>query len=375
LEGTLKKQLLTTTALVVAGALATSGAALAQKKSSRPSLSIGGHFEAGIGAVDDNGNGANGRHIGVDVFNDSELRFDGRVTLDNGIRIRSRTEMDFDTDDGGVDEASLTISGGFGSLVIGGNDAAAQSITTGALGHWATNVGQNTAFDVADWVETPAGHAASTVNRVDAGDGDASKFTYFTPTMNGLMLGISYIPSSNQGNNSAPESHSSAAYEGYSAGLRYRRKVGNAGIDARVGYVSLHEPGTGVNQERPGGVGGGLIVDVGNIRAAFGYTHDYNLSAETAATNSGDESYDFGLRYTAGRNAFSLGYMQVSDEATKALTAEEQSNVGMLSYRRTLGPGVQYRLNFMWAEYEGETAGSTDDNDGIALVTSVRIAF
>ena len=47
----------------------------------------------------------------------------------------------------------------------------------------------------------------------------------------------------------------------------------------------------------------------------------------------------------------------------------------MISYRRDLGPGVQYRLNLMYADYEGETVGSADDNEGIALTTSVRLAF
>jgi hypothetical protein len=46
-----------------------------------------------------------------------------------------------------------------------------------------------------------------------------------------------------------------------------------------------------------------------------------------------------------------------------------------LGNRRDLGPGVQYRLNFMWADYDGEASGSADDNDGIAVTTSVRVAF
>jgi len=42
---------------------------------------------------------------------------------------------------------------------------------------------------------------------------------------------------------------------------------------------------------------------------------------------------------------------------------------------RRVGPGVQYRLHYMWADYSGENLGSADDNEGMALTTSVRLAF
>lgn len=47
----------------------------------------------------------------------------------------------------------------------------------------------------------------------------------------------------------------------------------------------------------------------------------------------------------------------------------------MVSYRRDLAAGVQYRLNLIYADYQGGDVGSADDNEGIALTTSVRLAF
>jgi len=372
----LKKQLMATTALVVASALATSGAALAQKKSSRPSLSIGGWYEAVLGAVDDNENGANGQHIGFDVHHDSEVHFKGSAKLDNGIRIRTRMEIETDTDNaGGVDESYVNISGGFGQLRLGAEDGAGHLLTTGTLGHWATNVASSLAFETQKWIDPPAGHAAGAVNRLDIGGGDDSKLTYFTPRIEGLTLGVSYMPSFQGNNNSAPESVSSNEFEGYQAALRYQRKFGKAAITVAAGYASIHEQGDGRNQERPGGFAGGIIIDYGNFRGSFGYTHEWNLTAETAATNGGNESFDTGIRYRMGRNHFSLGYMDVENEGLRANEANDTTNMGMLSYRRDLGPGVQYRLNFMWADHEGEVVGSTDDNDGVALTTGIRVAF
>ena len=80
----MKKQLMAATALVAAGMLAVSGAALAQKKASKPVLKLGGYFEAILGAINDDLDKGDLRHVGVDVQQDAEIFFKGSVTLDNG---------------------------------------------------------------------------------------------------------------------------------------------------------------------------------------------------------------------------------------------------------------------------------------------------
>ncbi|MDE0796678.1 MAG: porin, partial [Alphaproteobacteria bacterium] len=84
----MKKQLLVTTALVTAGAFALSGAALAGK----PKLELGGHAEQifGVGNNADDFDARVGQRAGFDVHSDSEIHFNGSVTLDNGIKIRTR---------------------------------------------------------------------------------------------------------------------------------------------------------------------------------------------------------------------------------------------------------------------------------------------
>ena len=47
----------------------------------------------------------------------------------------------------------------------------------------------------------------------------------------------------------------------------------------------------------------------------------------------------------------------------------------MLSYARNLGPGVKWSVNLIYADYTGEVAGSTDDNDGVAATTAIRLNF
>ena len=156
----MKKQLLTITAVAAAGVLTVSGAALAQK----PSLTLGGSTEQifGVGNDDDAFTAVSGKRAGFDQQSDGEIFFNGAVTLDNGIKIRTRVELESNTESNTagetanvahtsqgdtIDEHWMRISGSFGEIRLGSGDAAAQAMTTGYLGTWATGVGQNLAFD------------------------------------------------------------------------------------------------------------------------------------------------------------------------------------------------------------------------------------
>ena len=395
----MKKQLMTTTALVAAGMLAASGAALAQKKASKPKLVLGGYMEGILGVADNTDSITDGR-VFLDVQPDAEVFFKGTMTLDNGIKIRTRVELEGQTGAGNqnqsrstsdgatvalksvnvstdiIDEAYINISGGFGAVRIGSDDNAAHLMVTPYSGSWATNAGQNLNFDVADWVETPGGHSASTVARLSLGDADNEKVTYFTPRIEGLQVGASYMPNINpsrEGGIGSPETRVGFFHEGWAIAANFNRKFDNVGIGMAAGYATAN-PGV-ANHSDPEGFHVGARVTVGAFRIAYGFRREWNLSSETATNNSGDESHDFGVRYKAGKNNFSLGYMHAEDKNARAVPGEDETDIFMASYRRDLGPGVQYRLNFMYGDYEGENVGSADDNDGIAVTTSVRIAF
>ena len=371
----MKKQLMAATALVAAGMLAGSAFAQEKKKASKPTLTVGGWFESILGIVDDDKSVPN--HIAVDVQNDGELHFSGGVTLDNGINIRTRVEFETQAGSGPtnrVDEAYMTIAGSFGSIRIGSEDNAAHLLVTPLQGSWATNVGQNLAFDVADWIEPPPGITSLNVNRLDLGDADSEKISYFTPRIEGLQLGVSYMPSFNEGQDGRPERTSDAVHEGFAVAARYDRKIDKIGIGLAAGYATAH-PQAGLDQSDPGGVAAGAKVSFGGFTAAIGYHNEWSLSAETAADDGGSEEWNFGIKYVTGKDNFSVGFAHAEAEGTRANTGEDELDQLMVSYRRDLGPGVQYRLNVMYADFDGEDVGSADDNDGYAITTSIRLAF
>ena len=95
----------------------------------------------------------NAGRVGWDQHSDAEIHFNGSVTLDNGIKIRTRVELEGNSlpdagiggnvSNGGkaagtaedfIDENWMRISGSFGEIRLGSTDAAAQAMTTGYLG-------------------------------------------------------------------------------------------------------------------------------------------------------------------------------------------------------------------------------------------------
>ena len=372
----MKKQLMTTTALVAAGVLATSGAI------AKPKLSVGGYMEGIIGIADDDRPLTTGGDpgTGFDVQQDSEVHFKSSTTLDNGLKIRTRVELEGFTQRGTndeIDEAYVAVSGKWGEVRIGSEDNAAHLMVTPTAGSWATNVGQNLNFDVADWIAYPSGHKANRTTRLDVGEGDAEKVTYFTPRVAGFQAGVSYMPSGDEDN----QSLSTAAVDivnGWAVGTNYRGKFSKVGVALAAGYAEA-QPAQGssggvLNKADPKGWTASGKVSFSGVTLAAGYLRTVNRDGSTT-TDNGGTSLDLGAKYDFGKNHVSIGYVRNESEADRSVAGEDESDRMLISYRRDLGPGIQYRLNLHYADHQGENAGSADDNEGVAVSTSVRLAF
>ena len=68
----------------------------------------------------------------VNDFNslsNTEIHFSGSTSLDNGIDVSFKVELEGDSAPGNsIDESYLTVSGDFGKIELGNNDGAAESI-------------------------------------------------------------------------------------------------------------------------------------------------------------------------------------------------------------------------------------------------------
>lgn len=371
----MKKQLLTSTALVAAGVLAFTGPALAQGK---PTLTVGGGTEQlfGVGENDDAFDAANGARTGFDQISDTEVHFNGSVTLDNGIKIRTRVELEGNQSGDQIDENWMRISGSFGEVRMGSGDGAGQAMTTGYLGTWSTGVGQLLAFDTGDWVTNPGTVSVSTVGRVDL-TSDGEHIGYYTPRFSGFQAGVSFHPSTNE-DNSGRELDTAGDNDGWSFGLNYVGKFSGVGIGVAAGYNTMKESTVGQTDPEVWGVAG--RVDFGAFRVSASWVD--RDSQETIATGvtatTGQETFEAGARYTFGPNAVSIGWLSGESTATSNAAGDgDEGDVVLLAYRRTLGPGVSWTLSAFFADFENAATGAlaNTSNEGEALVTSVRVRF
>ena len=93
----MKKQLLTSSALVAAGVFALAPAAF-----SKPSLTVNGYHEQVLGMPinqDEDAAGVGDKST-LDVHHETEIHFNGTVKLDNGITMRAHTELETNGDQG-----------------------------------------------------------------------------------------------------------------------------------------------------------------------------------------------------------------------------------------------------------------------------------
>lgn len=358
----MKKQLLASTMLVAAGALA-SGVAQAKFD-----VTVNGYQEGIVGITFQDESDLGHETSTLDVDFDGEIHFNARTELDNGIAIRAHVELENGHGSASsdvIDEEYIIVRGNFGQITIGSEDNAGHLMTIGYTGSWATGVGQNLSFDVEDFMVT-AGRSREILwdSRLVAGDNDSTKITYYSPRMGGFQIGASYIPEFRQDSNATPNADNNQ-HDGIALGANFQRKFGNFGLGVGVGYIQASgaQNGTSTDDEDTEAYNAAARFDFGPARIAVGYKVIENHPSGSSRTGT---LMDIGGRLTFGPNRFSLTYIMGENDVD-----DEQSRA-MLSYSRTLGPGVSLTANYMWNEFEPASGTSID---GSALSTSIKLRF
>ena len=361
----MKKQLMAGTALVAATMFIAGGAVAAEKKMMKPSISVNGSVEALVGGILDEDMGED--TSAIDVRYDSEIHFNGRATLDSGVKIHARTELEgkYGTD-GRIDEYFLSLSGSFGNIILGGTGGAPVKMLTGLSGSWATGVGDTHAFDSDNWVGSVAGRGTFPViqhSRLDTGD--AVKATYISPKFGGFQVGLTYSPSF--GNDDPADGNVRVdavgiAHDGIEGAVSYGGKFGDVGFGVGAGMTAYQGPNDGGSGDTSDWLVAGRLDFGGGFRVAIAHKRTTNDDESTQG-----QLTDAGVRYVAGANQFSLvGSVGEMDEGGASYTAVTGS------YARALGPGVKLHINLIWNESDD---GGASENGGLAAVSGVKVVF
>jgi len=350
-------------------------------------------FEPGGGTSTINGPGPRiVEHSVADVQTDGEIHFNASTELDNGIKLRAHIELEtgdagFETDY--IDEQYVIVRGNFGQLTIGSEDVAPQLMTLGYSGSWATQVGLNNNLDAGRYFGRPYVPKNTVFDIRLAADisNDADQISYFTPRFAGFQFGVSYIPNQEQDQSGSPASTDAQYHDGFGIGANFDRKFDMFGIGTGVGYTTFNAPSNWVDAKDAQQWNAALRLDFGPFRIAGAVRKVINfMEGDTkASTTRSGTIYDIGGRLTFGPNAFSLTYANGYCHCDRATGDDRERQVAILSYARTLAPGVKWAADILYGNFEGDAAqsvvdaaigpGGKQDYDGFAINTSLSMNF
>jgi len=347
----MRKLLLGTTALAAAATLSANVAVA--------DVSISGYYEWKYQSTSSDITANDGTTFG----SDSEIAFKFSNKTDSGLTVGMTTEMTSDGGDALMDESSVTISGGFGKIILGQNDGASTSyeVVSTSLPAEEIYAGIGTSNDL---VLTNAA-----INNLA---GDDNKISYHLPAMGGLTAGVSFQNSGAAGSTDTTE-----------FGAQYAMQAGGAAIT--LGYASATKEAS--SQDTDSTAIGVKIVS-GNITAAVSQsTFEKAATAAVAGTAStttaarvapidavdkaDEESIGAAVSFKVNDGMTITVHTAETDDGQ---TTESYSNSGVeIAY--TVAPGLSAYLNVEDYDYKaGNSTGNTNDA-GTASKLTIKASF
>jgi hypothetical protein len=326
----MRKLLLGTTALAAAATLS-ANAALAD-------LSISGYYEWRYESRSSQVTANDGTYFG----NDSEFTFNWSNKTDSGLNVSMKQEFETDAGNTAVQESSIAIEGGFGKVILGGDDGVNDILPPAEVDLISEEM----------YYTTGDSSAASTDLGIKNGDmanlaANDNKITYILPSMNGLTAGISHTAKSAAGNADTTE-----------FGASYSVDAGGASIT--LGGVS----GTTENSTQDiDSQQLGLKVVSGNISFVL-------AQSEYEASGDDEQATGAAIKYQVNDGMSVAVYTSdVEDDSS----SEEYTNSGAeLIY--SIASGLSAIITVEDYDYKAGTSGKTADN-GTASKLTIKATF
>ncbi|HSF96853.1 MAG TPA: porin [Thermohalobaculum sp.] len=241
----MKKVLLGTSAIALAGAFAT------QASAAEWTVKVGGYLEEQVVFTDTDDSTGGADFNGVDVISDGEIHFSPSITLDNGLKFGARIELEGATSGDQIDENYLYVEGSFGRLSLGEDDNAAYIMAYGAPDVSFYNINSGSDTD-----SLPFAAAFGTTSTYPSVEGDSAGIRYFTPRLAGFQLGASYARDANRHTSDSNKDTDAdgALHDIWAVAANYANSFGDVSVAASAGYTRGSRNGTaGVDAIDPTG--------------------------------------------------------------------------------------------------------------------------
>ena len=346
----MRKFLLSSTSIVAAATIASYASA---------DVSVTGNFDWKYANTSSNVAASDGTSMG----NDHEVVISFSNKTDTGLTVSGRYDMDADA--GSVDESSITISGGFGSITMGANDGVSDAfgVHEQDLINDETHLGRFSPTAFADSLGTTTTGIMTNAGEVSV-SGDANKLAYITPAMCGFIAGYSI----------ADAGVNTASNDTTEVGLSYSMPMDGGSL--LFEYNQVKRDATDAIEEIQA-TNMGVTATMGALSMIASSGQFEEASVGSTALTEDHEATGFAVKYDMGGGmtvAVSVMESEDSADADAATGAKEKysSNIGEVSY--TIAPGLKANLTYNDFDYKKGGTSLANEAGSITQLT-INAAF
>jgi len=371
----MKKLLYGTTALVAAGMVA-GGAQAADKIK----VGVGGYFFGYLVGVDQDDSAATGalgaapgnNRRGHGITREGEIIFNGKTSLDNGISFGVQVQLEAETCGDQIDESFIWMSGSFGKINLGSENAASYLMGYGsvAASHWSAGVNSP-----GSRFHNVGGNAAG-FNTTNAQlTSDADKITYFTPRMSGFQLGISYSPERAEevASYAGPGTNADAGdqSEVVEIGANWTGKMGGTSVGVSGSWGEGSEEVSSATTDDRQEYTLGVKASMNNISVGARFRSD---DQGTSGSNTDLEAWVLGIRYKSG--PWGMGVQIANNEVGQGIGAGvDEARVIEVGGSYSIGPGVTMVGGVQVADLSAGDSDPASENDATVFFIGTFLGF
>ena len=326
-----------------------------------------------------------GWYFGVD---EAELQIDVEGTADNGLNYGFKIEINANTTDpdpGVADEARIQLSGSWGTLQLGDEDGAEDTMNYGGESLMGATGGFDGDFDdvllrhSSLWAGNERWVAPSYPTIV--GDtGDSTKVTYYSPRFSGFQVGASITPTTNDGDDFKSDGY----FENhYGLGANYDNTFGNLRLRASAVYSAASSNFTNIEDIAAWSAGG--IVGWGPFSLGANYTDNGESGSQTGNYANESSYWNVAAGFETGSMYFSAGYFSSIREYTTGGAAAVFEGITFetisLTADYTIAPGLGVYAEIDLIEDRRQQIGrpwcenTNNCNDATIFIAGANVSF
>jgi predicted porin len=396
----MKKALIGTSALIAVGLLTAQGASAADKIK----LGISGNYRVLGGIVNqDDGTGAaqgvtGARDHGIGA--DGKINFSGSTTLDSGIEVGVRIELEAQTVGDMIDEQYMWIENTdvWGRLEFGDRDGADNKMNVLAPFVFGPAIVGVQTIMLASTPGQGGGNAFSSTNEaqipivVPGLSGDSTKITYYTPKFSGAQIGISYTPESSEnlgaGFGSAIGGTDNTGFvpagptaadlsEILEMGANWSGDMGDAKVRLSATMAQASgEAALGQNVNDRDEWTAAFSVAMNGISFGAQYQDGETNGGQLSTTSQTDDTeMRAGITYATGAWTLGVEYASREVEDTTGAIGEDEVTVLGLGANRSLGAGVSAGVGVHMWSWDDNLSVAANENDATEFFFVTQVSF